>query len=96
MSTESIRVRQGENFDVTLREPPATGHRWRLAGTPAGVTVIDERYDAPGTGAAPGNAGTKTITLRTTTKGRWRIRFVLARPWDSQPAAEHLVDVDVA
>jgi predicted secreted protein len=88
-------VRQGDSFHVTLREPPATGHRWRLASTPAGVTVIDERYDAPGAGAALGNAGTRTSTLRATTKGRWRLRFVLVRPWDSQPAAEHLVDVDV-
>jgi predicted secreted protein len=95
MSSEIIRVRRGESFQVTLPEPPATGHRWRLADAPAGVALIDERYDAPAPGASTGSAGTKTNTLRAAAKGRWRLRFVLARPWDAQPAAEHLVEVEV-
>src|SRR5206468_2719334 len=94
MSSESIRVHRGDTFEVELREPPATGHRWRLTAAPAQVALVDERYEAPVPGAPIGSAGRRTTTLRATARGHYRLRFGLARPWEGEPAAEHLVEVD--
>jgi predicted secreted protein len=94
MSSESIRVERGDTFRVALREPPATGHRWRLADAPAEVALIEERYEAPRPGGPLGSEGRKVITLRAMEKGHYRLKFELARPWEAQPAAEHHVDVD--
>ena len=94
MSSESIRVRQGAAFQVALREPAATGHRWRLTDAPAAVAFVDERYEAPGPGEPIGSAGQRIITLRAKGRGHYRLKFELARPWETQPAKEHHVDVD--
>lgn len=95
MSSESIRLRQGDSFEVALREPAATGHRWQLMNAPAQVAFIAERYEAPAPGGPIGSAGRRVITLRATARGHCRLRFVLARPWEAQPAKEHYVEVDV-
>lgn len=95
MSSESIQVNPGETFDVTLREPGATGHRWRLTDRPEGIAVLDERYEAPARGGPMGSPGRRVVTLRAPTEGHHRLRFELRRPWESAAAAEHLVDVDV-
>ena len=96
VTSESIRVGQSGIFEVSLREPPATGHRWRLTEAPAELAVIGERYEAPGHGAPIGSAGQRIITLRAAARGGYRLKFELARGRETRPAAEHYVDVDVA
>ena len=95
LSSESIRVRQGDTFEVALREPAATGHRWRLTDAPEYVALISERYEAPRTGGPIGSAGRRLTTLRTTDRGRYRLKFELARTLEAQPAAEHYVELEV-
>jgi predicted secreted protein len=92
MSSESIRVPQGESFEVKLREPAAGGYRWALEDAPPGVALIDERYEPPCPGPK-GNAGQRIAVVRATDSGTYRLRFVLARPWEARPHAEHCVDV---
>jgi predicted secreted protein len=88
-------VRQGDTFEVALREPAATGHRWRLTDAPEYVALIGERYDAPRTGAPVGSAGRRLTTLRTTHRGQYRLKFELARSLEAPPAAEHYVELEV-
>ena len=87
-------MQHGDSFDVLLGEPAATGHRWRLVKAPAEVALIDERYDRPAPGRVMGGAGQRIISLRATRRGHYRLKFELIRPWETQPAAEHYVDVD--
>lgn len=96
VTSESIRVGESDVFEVSLREPAATGHRWRLTEVPAEIAVVDERYEAPGHGAPLGSAGQRIITLRAAARGGYRLKFELARARETRPAAEHYVDVDVA
>ncbi len=93
-ANESIRVRQGEIFEVSLREQAATGHRWRLADAPAQVVLVDERYEPPRRGGPIGSAGRRLATLRATGRGHHRLRFELVRPSETEPAAEHVVEVE--
>ena len=95
VTSESIRVDEGDAFDVSLREPAATGHRWRLTEAPAEIAVIDERYEAPGHGAPIGSAGQRIIRLRAAARGGYRLKFELAAAWGTRSAAEHCVEVDV-
>jgi predicted secreted protein len=94
VSRESIRIRRGETFEVALREPAAAGYRWRRADATQGVALIDERYEAPRPGGPLGAAGRRIATLRADGAGHYRLRFVLARPWEAAPDDEHHVEVD--
>ncbi len=95
MSSERIQVHPGDTFDIVLREPGATGHRWHLTDRPEEIAVLDEHYEAPARGAPIGSAGRRIMTLRAPAKGHYSLRFELRRPWESHTAAERLVDVDV-
>ena len=95
MSSERIQVRRGDTFEIALREPGATGHRWRLTDRPEGIAVLDEEYEAPARGGPIGSAGRRILTLRAPAEGHYSLRFELRRPWESHPADEHLVEVDV-
>jgi len=88
MSSETIQVRQGDRFEVALREPPATGHRWRLVKAPPQITLEDERYEAPRPGGPIGSGGRKLATLRASASGRYRVEFELTRGGEAQPADE--------
>ena len=94
MSSDKIRVQRGGTFEVALREPAATGHRWQLVEGPAQVAVVDERYEAPRPGGPLGSTGRRIITLQARDRGDYRLRFELARPWEAQPAKEHSVKVE--
>ena len=95
MSSDRIRVHPGDTFEIALPEPAATGHRWRLTDRPDEIAVLDEQYEAPARGGPIGSPGRRVMTLRAPAEGHYSLRFELRRPWESQPAAEHLVDVDV-
>ena len=94
MSRETIRVHKGDAFEVELREPAATGHRWRLAEAPVQIALVDERYEAPRPGGPIGSAGRRIATLRATETGRYRLKFELARRLEEQAADEYCVEVD--
>ena len=92
-SSERIRVRTGDIFEVALREPAATGHRWRLTDAPAQVALIEERYEAPA-GGPTGSPGHRVAKLRASSGGSFRLTFKLARPWEGEAAAEHHVELE--
>jgi predicted secreted protein len=94
VSSQRLRVQSGEAFDVALVEPAATGHRWRLADAGEGIAVLDDRYEPPSRRLGLGASGRRVIQLRVSGTGHYVLRFLLARPWEDRPSAEHLVDVD--
>jgi predicted secreted protein len=95
MSSQRLRVPSGEPFEVALDEPAATGHRWQLADAGEGIALLDDRYEPPNRKLGLGASGRRVINLRVTGTGHYVLRFLLARPWEDRPSAEHLVDVDV-
>jgi predicted secreted protein len=95
MSREKLRVQAGETFEVALDEPAATGHRWQLADAGEGIELLDERYEPPSSASGLGAAGRRVVKLRVAGSGRHVLKFVLIRPWETRPAAEHDVEVDV-
>lgn len=94
-SSETIQVHPGDTFKIALREPGATGHRWRLTDRPDAVAVLDDQYEAPPRRGLIGSPGRRVITLRAPAEGHYSLRLELRRPWESHPAAEHHVDVHV-
>jgi predicted secreted protein len=95
VSRQKLHVQTGEAFEVALDEPAATGHRWQLADAGEGVALLDERYEPPGPASGLGAAGRRVVKLRVGGTGRHVLKFVLIRPWETRPAAEHAVEVDV-
>ena len=88
-------LKLSEAFEVVLDEPAATGHRWQLADAGEGIALLDERYEPPGPATGLGAAGRRVVKLRVAGTGRHVLKFVLVRPWETRPAAEHDVEVDV-
>jgi predicted secreted protein len=92
---QKLRVEEGEAFEVALDEPAATGHRWQLADAGEGIAVLDERHEPPSPATGLGAAGRRVVKLRVAGTGHHVLKFVLVRPWETRPAAEHDVVVDV-
>jgi predicted secreted protein len=95
VSRQRLHVQTGKAFEVALDEPAATGHRWQLADAGEGVALLDERYEPPSPASGLGAAGRRVVKLRVTGTGRHVLKFALVRPWETRPAAEHDVEVDV-
>jgi predicted secreted protein len=95
VSRQKLRVQTGEAFEVALDEPAATGHRWQLADAGEGIAVLEERYEPPSPASGLGAAGRRVVKLRVAGIGRHVLKFVLVRPRETRPAAEHDVEVDV-
>jgi len=94
VTIERFRVHQGDTFEVALREPPATGHRWRLVSGAPAIAIVDDRYESPGARGPLGSVGRRIITLRADRQGRHRLEFVLARRSENRRQAEHHVEVE--
>jgi predicted secreted protein len=95
MSNERIQVQPGDTFEIALREPGATGHRWRLTDRPEEIALLDEQYEAPAPDGPIGSPGRRVMTLRAPAEGHYSLRFELRRPWETRSADEHVVDLDV-
>ncbi len=73
----ALTARAGE-AELSLREAPMTGYRWRLAGLPAEVEVVGTQFRAPRTGRL-GASGERSFTLRAHTQGTFRFTAELVR-----------------
>ena len=96
VASESIRTRPGHTFEVALREPAATGQRWRRTDLTPEVIVVADRYEPPPAGGPLGNAGRRVITLRAEGRGRYQLEFVLARAGEAHRESEHRLEVNAA
>jgi len=95
MAIETVQVRSGEPFEITLSEPVTGGFRWRVSNIPPEVTLLDEHYAPPDPGPL-GSPGSRILRARAQAAGRYRLEFVLESATDPRPAREHRVEVLVA
>ncbi|MBB5918289.1 putative secreted protein [Nocardia transvalensis] len=89
-----ITTEVGHTVDVDLASTPTTGYRWYSPALPAGLELTGAVF-TPAPGGQPGDGGAQHFSLRATAPGRYRLEFVLRRPWESAPAATRVVDVEV-
>jgi predicted secreted protein len=80
---------QAGEAELSLREAPTTGHRWRLTDLPSDVEILGTEFRAPQTGRL-GASGERRFTLRARTPGTFRFTAVLVR--GDEPPGDH-VDV---
>jgi inhibitor of cysteine peptidase len=87
------RVRVGEPIQVSLPEAPTTGYRWQADVDPGALRQVEDRFDPPG--EARGGTGERAATFEAVRPGPARLRLVLRRSWEQEPAEEFAVDLDV-
>ena len=88
-------VAVGDDVVVRLAENRTTGFRWDLDDLPAGVTLVDDAFEAPDPGR-PGQGGVHSFRLRPTEPGQYRVAAGLRRPWgdgDAQRTVEFPIRV---
>lgn len=91
MDTEGSReVPVGQEFTVSLPLAGGTGYRWECSDLPDAIAVVRSLPRVPSS-PAPGAEAHQAFELRATgSAGRAvDVRFVLRRPWESEPAARH-------
>ena len=83
---DSIAVKKGQRFVVSLAATPSTGYSWSAASNP-NVTYLASRQIA---GASmPGASGTQRLTFRATSLGSSTLVLHYARPFEpNSPPAE--------
>jgi len=64
------RVRQGDEFTVTLTSDWEAGYGWRLARLPHNVRLIERRYLPPAAKGGEGRRGHEFWTLKAVAQGR--------------------------
>ena len=90
----SVEVAAGETFELPFESTPTSGYMWEFAADDPGksVELLDSKVVPK---AAPGANATQVFRFRAVAPGQSTLRFRYARPWASQPAREHTVDVKV-
>ena len=73
-------VAVGDDVVVRLAENRTTGFRWELDDLPAGVTLVDDAFEAPDPGR-PGQGGVHSFRMRATGPGQYRVAAGLRRSW---------------
>lgn len=79
----------GEELVVRLPENRTTGYRWHLSVPDEGLEVADDSYEPPDA-ARPGSGGTRTVRLRATRAGTYRLAGALRRPWEGEGAGRRV------
>jgi predicted secreted protein len=88
-------VTLGELFEIGLVERPTTGFRWRLVEVPDGIELVDTAYLASPDATGVGGDGQRRFRLCATRSGKFALRFVLIRSWESAAREEHNVEIEV-
>lgn len=93
-----IQIKKGEKFLISLDSNPTTGYSWQLA-KPLDekiIRLVSSKYKAPKTELV-GVGGRESWTFKALGRGKTKIIFVYARPWEKgiPPAEEKAVDIIV-
>ncbi len=93
---EPAKLQQGESFEISLPENPATGFRWKITAAGAPVSRMTGEDFSPGT--AVGGQGIHRWRFRTIQAGEGEIEMVLQRSWEppAEPAQSFILRVVVA
>ena len=76
---ESADLAQGESFEISLPENPATGFRWKITATGEPISKMTGEDFHPSAGV--GGQGIHCWRFRTIQAGESEIAMVLQRSW---------------
>jgi inhibitor of cysteine peptidase len=81
---KEFSLREGETFQIILRENPTTGYMWNVhQADPLHLKLESENYSAPEEDSlAVGKGGKKTLTFKVLKAGTVELILWLRRPWE--------------
>jgi predicted secreted protein len=89
-----LNVAPGVPFKVELGSAPgSSGYEWQPAALPEGVKLTGSTFSLP-VGAAVGDGGVQSFQLVAERTGRFKLRFVLKRRWESEPIQVREIEVE--
>ena len=89
---ELIRVRVGEEFELSLNVLAASGYEWHVAEANPGIEVLGTSFTT--TGGGIGGESRQTFRLRAQQPGTRRLLMLCKRPWDSHQTDSRTVTVN--
>ena len=93
MSSDSVAVAVGEEFEIRLQGNPSAGYVWEPDSLPEGIELTGSESVSPGPESRPGDPGTQVFRFRSREPGEKSVGFVLGRPWESEVVDRHQVTV---
>jgi predicted secreted protein len=96
MSSHSVVVAVGEEFEIRLQGNPSAGYVWEPDSLPEGIELSGSESVPPGQDSRPGAPGTQVFRFRAHETGDQRLGFVLKRSWESEVADRHEVTVQTS
>ena len=92
---QDVAAQVGDILDIALAETPGSGFQWRLAGPPAGGTILGEAR-APGDAKHPGQAGSHRWQVAVGAVGAHTLVFTLGRGWEEDSRQRVAITVTVS
>ena len=86
MSSDSIAVAVGEEFEIRLQGNPSAGYVWELDSLPEGIELSGSESVPPDPANKPGDPSTQVFRFGSRESGEKVLEFVLKRPWESEVA----------
>jgi len=89
-----LSVAPGVPFKVEFGSAPgSTGYEWQPDVLPESVRLTGSTFSLPA-GAAVGDGGVQSFQLVAERSGRFRLRFVLKRRWESDAIQVREIEVE--
>ena len=90
-SGKIIRLKNGENFTLNLKENPTTGYSWQL-NLSKGLSILSNEYTEyklPGEKeVTPGRGGTHSWLIQATAPGSQQVNGIYKRSWENTTGTE--------
>jgi predicted secreted protein len=92
----ALSVAPGVAFEVRLGSAPgSSGYEWQPAALPEGIRLTGSAFTpAGGAPGKPGDGGLQGFRLVAERPGRFTLRFVLKRRWESAPIETREIEVE--
>jgi inhibitor of cysteine peptidase len=84
VATQTVSVKTGEQFTVSLESNPTTGYSWQLAKLvdEKVVQFVSSKYERTGKKGLVGAGGQEHWTFRSTGTGKTSVEMKYVRPWE--------------
>lgn len=94
MMDESVQVRAGEVFTVSLESNPTTGYSWQPGFDPELLELVSSEFTPEST--LMGAPGTEKFEFRALKEGQVEITMEYKRPWEDNVLEERTIQVKIA
>jgi predicted secreted protein len=85
MTSETIAVKVGHEFAISLKSIASAGYLWKIVSLPNTVQSLGSEVEKNRTGESkPGDSTTQIFRFRALEAGEHIITFALARPWEEK------------